>query len=365
MPTKIKCKCGREYRVNEDQAGKRLRCKACGATIAVPGNAAVTTAPTPKRAAKVPVPMPMDEPIQLRPGESTASNPSRTRVDLLQYFICYPATPLFLLVFVLTGFVCAIATGFWWMVPVCTAIGCVKGIRQIRPILFNINRFRRGNVNPAVVMEKSGLFSWKVAVFADLDTTGGGDAKPSIFVGHFPLGLMAGGPPTPGMKLAAPSSYFGMPNQRAWSFFRPMIANCCVRNPLTLNRLMATVSPEEWEWLESSLPLIPSQKPGVYPLWEGAKNVPMREPSKITTVGFYFAAAVVMLALIAVVSINPQKKREEETRPMLTPFTPQPTVQRPATPPPPQPESIDDKMKRLMKPMQDQAEQQKQNAPGK
>jgi hypothetical protein len=303
--------------------------------------------------------MPMDDPIPLAPNESTASNPGRTKVDLVQYFFCYPGTPLFILVFFLTGLVSAIATGIWWMVPLATGVGCVKGARQFRPILNIINRFRRGNVNPAVVMEKSGLFTWKVAVFADLDTTGTGDAKPAIYVGNFPLARMAGGPPSPGMRLVAPSSYYGRPGERAWSYFLPMVANCCVRNPLTLNRLVASVPAEEWDWLESSLPLIPSQKPGIYPLWEGGKNVPLREKSTILTVGFYFATAVVLLALIAVLIANPVKKHQEESAPMLPTFTPAPVVQHPVAPPPQQTESMDDKMKRLMQPMQDQAGQQK------
>jgi hypothetical protein len=132
-----------------------------------------------------------------------------------------------------------------------------------------------------------------------------------------------------------------------------------VRNPLTLNRLVASVPAEEWDWLESSLPLIPSQKPGIYPLWEGGKNVPLREKSTILTVGFYFATAVVLLALIAVLIANPVKKHQEESAPMLPTFTPAPVVQHPVAPPPQQTESMDDKMKRLMQPMQDQAGQQK------
>jgi hypothetical protein len=364
MPTQISWQCGRQYRVNDEQAGKRLRCKACGATVAVPAKTVPSASKSP---AKVPLPMPMDQPIPLRPNESHASNPARARVDMLQYFFCYPGTPLFLLVFTLTGLATAIATGIWWMLPICIGVGCLKGARQFRPILVNIQRFRTGNVNPAIVLEKSGLFTWKVAVFADLATTNSGAVKPAIYVGNFPLARMAGGPPTPGMKLAAPSWYYGKPNQSAWSFFRPMIANCCIKNPLTLNRLVASVPPEEWDWLESSIPLIPSQKPGVYPLWSGAKNVPMREKSTIITIGFYFAAAVVLLALIVVVSINPQRKRDQEMRPMLPQYAPPPMVQRPATPAPPpaQPESIDDQMNRLMKPMQDQAEQQRKAAAGK
>ena len=35
MPITVTCKCGKQYRAKQEQAGKRFKCKACGATMIV------------------------------------------------------------------------------------------------------------------------------------------------------------------------------------------------------------------------------------------------------------------------------------------------------------------------------------------
>ena len=337
MPIEVSCECGRAYRVSEAQAGKRLRCKACGSAIAIPVVATQVEqiSSTPPRVKKIkpkPAPaaaLPMDQPIPLGPNGSGASNPARAAVDLVQYFYCYPGVPLFIGMFALVGLIGAIASGKWWVLLVCILAACIRAIRFVPQIKYNIQRFRSGNVNPAIVLPRERGGPWKVAVFADMDT-GTGQVMPAIHIGVFPLARMAGGPPMAGMRLVAPTLYGGYPNRAAWSFIRPMIANCSVRNPLTLNRLNASIPEQEWRWLEEFVPLLPSHAAGLHPFWPGGKFVTVPTPSKIQAIGFWFATSVILIALVGVIAINPmERRRQMENNPVVTPMPSAPVPSRP------------------------------------
>jgi hypothetical protein len=40
MPIEVRCRCGRQLRVRDESAGKKVRCRACGASVPVPGEEA-------------------------------------------------------------------------------------------------------------------------------------------------------------------------------------------------------------------------------------------------------------------------------------------------------------------------------------
>jgi hypothetical protein len=270
-------------------AGKRVRCKACNAGISIPGAVAPHREAVPQ--------IPVDEPIPLEPGESTASNPARARVDFLRYFYCYPIFPIVMGLFLVAGLTASILSGSWWILPLCLLMGGFKARRFATGIFDNIRRFKRGNVNPGVILNRSGLFNWKVAIFVDL-TTRSGASKPAIYIGTFPLSRMAGGPPKAGMRVVAPTRYGGYPDRDAWSFVTPMVANCAVSNPLTLNRLMLSLGPEDWDELDRYLPRVPSHDDGLYPLWPGGKVEPIQKLSPIVKIGLWFVAVVLLMSLL-------------------------------------------------------------------
>jgi hypothetical protein len=87
MPIAFACPCGREYRVSDEHAGKRIRCRDCSNVIEVPLSEAAEAAPPPSPtrsmavAAEKPrykLPTPSDDPPpRPRPRKRRRSSESR------------------------------------------------------------------------------------------------------------------------------------------------------------------------------------------------------------------------------------------------------------------------------------------------
>ena len=301
--------CDKAYRAADDQAGRRLRCKACGGVVTVPGGRPTASTPVPKPRLTPPPPpfvdLPVDEPLPLPPGGTGASHPARAAVDWAQYFWCYPGVPLLVLICGLVGLVGAIASGQWWAVPACMLGGAVRAVRFVPRLRLMARRFLIGNVNPAVVLAAD-RGPWRVAVLTDLATRRGVEA-PAIRIMTAPLGRMAGGPPRAGMRLAAPSLYGGRLGDGAdrWANFAPVIANCCIRSPATLNRLLRLIPEADWRELDDRLTDLPDRRLGLHRLWPGGRpTYDSTTAGPIARGGLAAAVALILVGLVAVSAVR-------------------------------------------------------------
>src|SRR5690349_19123250 len=108
MAIEFSCRCGSRFRVEEETAGKRARCKACGQYVIIPAASAVAsakrpataTSSTPGHSALVPEPPPIISPAlpsssdpwidrqieqHQQLTQSVASNPGRLRISHLKH----------------------------------------------------------------------------------------------------------------------------------------------------------------------------------------------------------------------------------------------------------------------------------------
>jgi hypothetical protein len=169
-------------------------------------------------------------------------------------------------------------------------------------------KFMSGDVCPAVVVSER---PWLVAVMADLNATGG-LRKSAVKILGQPLAKMSGGPAAVGMRLATAALYQGPPKGGAWRDFLPEVINCAVTDEAEIQRVMNSISEQEWQALDGFLARIPNTAPGLYPMWGAAAGVPVRGLNP----ALQKALAVLILAPIVVaVSFGVQRKMRNRPGP--------------------------------------------------
>lgn len=309
--------CGKGYRLPDAAAGKRVRCSACNAAIAVPA-AAEPAAADDERASPVGVAAetaadyagPFARFLGGN-GRTAASNPGRAPVDPVQLWKSYPSAAVAAAVLVVVGLVGSARSGEAWPVLVFGGVGLLLPLLDW---LGHVRQFEAGDVNPAVVV---GDAPWTVAVLADLGRRPGVGKRPAVAVVRQPLGRMAGDRPRVGMRLATVSFYAGTLEPDVWGRIDPTVANLVVTRPAAIRRLLASIPDRQWRALDAAVANLPSYDPGTYRLWPGGRNsiVP------VTRQGFRYAGygLLVVMALITVAALLDGPDPRRSTAPAVSP----------------------------------------------
>lgn len=281
MAITIHCgSCGRQTRVADELAGKRVRCPGCKEPVTVTDRTSLSqvTPPAPPKKASTAKPIhkpfaniadePDDDPTTelANPTYSTytmddstrASNPGRIRINLIKYWMSYPKWPTIWLVGTL---LCAA------LIPL--SKGAIVGVLLCGLLLVLYwtrvrEHFIHGCALPAIVLNPAkGL----IAVSTDLST--GEGEYPAVRIMQQPLHRMTGGLPRKGQRIVAVAVYERDPNQTDyWANFHPRLVACATTNTKAIEESRYTISEDDWQELEQMLTRIKSRQPGLYRLWE-------------------------------------------------------------------------------------------------
>jgi hypothetical protein len=196
-----------------------------------------------------------------RSDKSRAGNPCRTRLEVIQFFRCYPGI-LYLLVPAM--FVISATYGFFhhwdWRLTISVSLGaCVLGL--LGAIENQMKKFASGNVVPAFVLDDS-----HVAAFVNL-STGGGTPKNAVQVIVAPIGRLAGGPYKAGDRLPVTCLYQGPPAQGAWVGVSPVPVAAGTTCPVVLARVEASISELDWSEAQTAISALDQQTVGLHRLW--------------------------------------------------------------------------------------------------
>jgi hypothetical protein len=273
MGIAFQCTCGKRFKVGEDLAGRRMRCKSCGTEMRVPSAEKPVSVPTsdpdldvlstsepldlPDLAPLPPqaAPRPMRRP-RARNSDAVASNPGNTQIQYVHYLRCHWYLPLAFVVSAAVG----VAMGLWvkpiWFCIPIFAAWALKDLLQ-----GEARKLRTGDVCPAIVIAPN-----RVAVYTDL-STGGGEC-PAILIKRVFLAGIPGGPPPVGQRIAAIAMYHGNVNADAWESFDPTVVATATANGRDIARVTASIEPWQWQALEALLRNLPDERMGLHRLWK-------------------------------------------------------------------------------------------------
>lgn len=184
-----------------------------------------------------------------------ASNPARVRVRFGHFLKCDLKD-----IVILAGAVvlAAAIVAFNWklsLILLVVAAGIV-----IFSVIETRNLFANGDVCPAVVVDADRKL---IAAFTDLSKAG--PEVPAIRILKQPLGRVTGGPFETGTRLAFVALYNGYPQEPRWKGFGGHVVNAGTTSRKTIQRVLNSIPPEEWERLEEGLAQIPEPyRPGQY-----------------------------------------------------------------------------------------------------
>ena len=318
---KIQCGCGQKYAFEIEPADGQMpwavKCPTCGADGTAVANEIIARAiagqsipaiagPQPPASPPLTMPIPQsgdqNPPLsvareQLRDrsladtDDTVASNPARLRPNYIK-LLC-AAHPLDLM-FTAIALVLGLSLGWLTKGPVPVyVLGIVALVYFGRLILEARKKYWDGDVCPGIVISEK---PWLVAVMTDLSFSGASN-KPAVLVLPQRLDGMTGGTPKVGQPVATVAFYAGPPKDGAWQNFSPEVINCGVTNQAEIQRVMDSITEEEWHALEESLASCPIKKPGLYKMW-GA-NAGKAEPSSPVITAVAVVALVLMVLLAA------------------------------------------------------------------
>jgi hypothetical protein len=279
MAIEFACRCGSRFRVDDEMAGKRAKCKACqqyviippASTVAPVGQPAAVGSQTPPPFPPPPPPPPvvlpaappdsdpwMDRQIEQhqRLTQSAASNPGRLRINVLKHWMSFPLWPTLWLGLVLLSIVGVLLHWVFFVVavPFAVLLGLYWWIQRAK--------FISGCTNPAVVVSVSPPL---VAVLTDLSLGQTGTRWFYIKVLEQPLDSMTGEGPNMGQRLATVATYRQGENSEHWSDFWPVAVNCVTWNVDDIAQVFSTLSSADWQQLDTALRQIPRPySPGLY-----------------------------------------------------------------------------------------------------
>ncbi len=280
MAITIHCdNCGRQTRVADELAGKRVRCPGCKEPVTVTDRTsrAQVTPPSPARPSSAkPIHKPFasiaDEPdddpttelanptydTYTMDDSTRASNPGRIRIQLIKYWTSYPFWPTIWLVGTLLSLALIPLTKA--AIAGVVACGCLMVLYWTRVR----EHFIHGCALPAIVLNPAeGL----IAVSTDLST--GEGEYPAVKIMQQPLHRMTGGPPRMGQRIVAVAVYEQDPNQSDyWANFHPRLVACATTNAKAIEESRQTISEDDWQELQQMLTRVKSRQPGLYRLWE-------------------------------------------------------------------------------------------------
>ncbi len=181
-----------------------------------------------------------------------ASNPGRLSVQYVRYVTHFPFWPgCFTAGLVVTIAAAAIRPGLWWIAALTLSLNALCWLR-VRL------HFRLGCVNPAKVVTAN---PFTLAVLTDLTTCE--DRYPVIKVLRHPT--PHGSSYKVGDRCVTVATYTGSAQARHWEDFFPIMADCASADPLEIEKVRRTISPQDWSKLESGLMKVPLPlKQGIY-----------------------------------------------------------------------------------------------------
>lgn len=192
-----------------------------------------------------------------------ATNPANLCVNYPHYLRCYPRDVWLIALFlVFVPILIGLAIYYQSVAPLFICLGFLVLWGGFIAFFWSEVRdhFRHGNVNPAVVVSDD---PYLVAVYTDM--TMGAGSWPAIKVLRQPLERMTGGPPTLGQRLATAAMYTGHPLLGHWSDFDPRVVNCATCNTDDIQRVLASIPPDEWDALDAGLrTIVYPKRPGLY-----------------------------------------------------------------------------------------------------
>ncbi len=285
MAIEFACRCGSRFRVDDEMAGKRAKCKACQQYVIIPPASTVapvaqTTAvgsltpphgfpapPPPPPPVMAPLPAPVASPDSdpwmerqieqhQRLTQSAASNPGRLRINIFKHWMSFPLWPSLWLGLLL---VCIVAVLLHWTffvlaIPFGGLLGLYWWIQRAK--------FISGCTNPAMVVSVSPLL---VAVLTDLSMGQTGRKWFYVKVLEQPLDSMTGEGPNMGQRQASVATYHQGENSEHWTNFWPVVVNCVTWNEEDIARVFSTITSADWQQLDAGLRQIPRPfSPGLY-----------------------------------------------------------------------------------------------------
>jgi hypothetical protein len=237
-----------------------------------------------------------------------AGNQASIRPQLLHYFKCYPST----IVIIVVGLVVAAGVAAFGevVVPLCFVVASAcflySEIREVRGKLY----WRDQNGGIVVSLDPP-----LVAVLTNLTMTGQG-YLPGLKIVLQPLGRMAGGPATLGMRLPTVSIYLRGKGDQIWEDYTPEVVNCVTNDPAAIEQSLQAIPEHEWAALEDALDRLNDKQPGLYLMWEPDWQAdPQRFPTRHLwgnvagiVVGLILIAGAVVPALIEKSKIQNQNQ---------------------------------------------------------
>lgn len=196
---------------------------------------------------------------RLRGGQNTfASNPAKLDLNYFQWLATHPAHIGLYLTFAFVGLILLVVK---WLpgLAVLVAVGITfwRSRQDLR------RKFFIGDVCPGVVISaQQGL----VAVWADLKAAAN-IPRPAIKILRQPLDKIRLYQLQDGMRVASVAEYYGQAQETTWKNFFPEVIPCVVHDEAENQRILDSISEEQWQALDAGLARIPATHPGLYRLW--------------------------------------------------------------------------------------------------
>jgi hypothetical protein len=108
------------------------------------------------------------------------------------------------------------------------------------------------------------------------------------------------------MRVATVSFYYGPITEGAWTMFKPEVVSTFVSDPAEIQRVLASISDEEWCALEEHLGRIPSKRPGLYKMWppHNGQLTPMPRELKVAFIAIGILVLIVGASIATAIKLG-------------------------------------------------------------
>jgi hypothetical protein len=286
MAIEFSCRCGARFRVEDEVAGKRARCKVCRQYVIIPAESTAVAAkqaatvaasssrhqtPPPLPSVNLPPPAPVDPWMERqieqhqKLTQSAASSPGRLRISHLKHWLSFPLWPTLWLGLLLLAIMAGILIHWailFLAVPFAGLFWLYWWIQRAK--------FISGCTNPAMVVS---LDPPLVAVLTDLALSPAGTRWHYIKVLEQPLNSMTGELARVGQRLAAVATYRKGDSKEHWNDFSPVVVNCVSRSVGDIARVFGTLTSGDWQDFDKAIRQVPQ------PISAGLYKVELQIPA--------------------------------------------------------------------------------------